>query len=106
MKIKQGDLVQVIAGSSKDKGKQGKVVKTLAKKDRVVVEGVKLVTKHVKPSQQNSDGGIVTIEAPIHVSNVMIVDPKTKKPTRVGYTTDKNGNKVRVTKASNTILDK
>ncbi|MFV0499815.1 MAG: 50S ribosomal protein L24 [Bacilli bacterium] len=106
MKIKQGDLVQVIAGSSKDRGKQGKVIKTFAKKDRVVVEGVKLVTKHVKPSQQNSEGGIVNVEAPIHVSNVMIVDPKTKKPTRIGYTTDKDGNKVRVTKASNTVIDK
>ncbi len=91
MKIKQGDLVQVIAGSSKDKGKQGKVIKTFAKKDRVVVEGVKMITKHVKPSQSNNEGGIITIEAPIHVSNVMIVDPKSKKPTKVGYTVDKSG---------------
>lgn len=102
MKIKQGYTVQVIAG--KDKGKQGIVNKTFAKTNRVIVEGVNLVTKHVKPSQSNTEGGIVTKEAPIHVSNVMVVDPKSKKPTRIGYTTDKDGNKVRVTKDSNTIL--
>ncbi len=102
MKIKQGYTVQVIAG--KDKGKQGIVNKTFAKTNQVIVEGVNLVTKHVKPSQTDSEGGRIEVEAPIHVSNVMVVDPKSKKPTRLGYTTDKNGNKVRVTKDSNTIL--
>ncbi len=106
MKFKQGDLVQVVRGSSKDKGKQGKIVKTLSKENRVIIEGVRMVTKHVKPSNSNSEGGIVTVEAPIHVSNVMLVDPKSKTPTRVGYTTDKNGEKVRVAKKSNTIIDK
>ncbi len=106
MKFKQGDLVQVVRGNSKDKGKQGKIIKTLSKENRVIVEGVKMITKHVKPSNSNTEGGIMTQEAPIHVSNIMLVDPKTKKPTRFGYTTDKDGEKVRITKKSNTIIDK
>ena len=85
-KIKKGDLVVVITG--RDKNKQGRVLEVLKDSDRLVVEGVQRVTKHVKAGQTNRGtrtGGIETVEAPIHVSNIMLVDPKTKKGTRVGY---------------------
>jgi len=88
-KIKKGDLVVVIAG--KDKGKQGRVLEVLTDRDRVIVEGVQRVTKHTKVGQSqrgSRTGGIETVEAPIHVSNVMVVDPETKKGTRVGYRTE------------------
>ncbi|MBD5786775.1 MULTISPECIES: 50S ribosomal protein L24 [Cellulosimicrobium] len=88
-KIKKGDLVVVIAG--KDKGKQGRVLEVLKDSDRLVVEGVQRVTKHTKVGQSQRGtrtGGIETVEAPIHVSNVMVVDPETKKGTRVGYRTE------------------
>ncbi|BDZ41192.1 50S ribosomal protein L24 [Paraoerskovia sediminicola] len=88
-KIKKGDLVVVIAG--KDKGKQGRVLEVLQDSDRLVVEGVQRVTKHTKVGQSQRGtrtGGIETVEAPIHVSNVMVVDPETKKGTRVGYRTE------------------
>lgn len=92
-KIKSGDLVQVIAGT--DRGKQGKVLKVFPKTERVLVEGVKVVTKHTKANPMTgAAGGIEKVEAPIHVSNVAIVDPETKKPTRVGYrleTEERNG---------------
>jgi large subunit ribosomal protein L24 len=90
--IKKGDLVQVISGPTQarggDRGKQGKVIEVLKAEDRVVVEGVNFVTKHVRVGQTQrgtKTGGIETHEAPIHVSNVALVDPKTKKPTRVGF---------------------
>lgn len=102
MNLKVGDEVVVIAGS--DKGKKGKIIKILRGSNRVVVEGVRIVKKHQKPNGQES-GGIVEMASPIHASNVMIVDPKTKKGTRIGHTTDKNGKKVRVTKKSNEKLD-
>jgi len=99
--IKKGDLVQVISGPSQarggDRGKQGRVIEVLVGENRVVVEGVNYVTKHVKVGQTQrgtKTGGIETHEAPIHVSNVAIVDPKTKKPTRVGFreeTVEKDG---------------
>ncbi|MGO1510899.1 MAG: 50S ribosomal protein L24 [Actinomycetaceae bacterium] len=88
-KIKKGDLVVVIAG--RDKGKQGRVLKVDVAKDRLIVEGVQRVTRHTKVGQSASggtSGGIETVEAPIHVSNVMLVDPETKKGTRVGYRTE------------------
>ncbi len=100
-KIKKGDLVQVISGAKQDRGgdrgKQGRVIEVLAEKNRVVVEGINLVTKHVRVGQTQrgtKTGGIETHEAPIHISNVAVVDPKTKKPTRVGHreeTVEKNG---------------
>ena len=102
MNFKVGDKVVVIAGSNK--GKVGKIIKTLRKEDKVVVEGVNIVKKHQKPTAM-STGGIVEFEAPIHVSNVMIVDPKTKKRTRIGHTTLKNGKKIRISKKSNEKLD-
>ena len=117
MKIKRGDTVVVLRG--KDKGKQGKVLKVLKKEERnkkgevirtkvrVVVEGVNLRKKHVKATQV-SEGGIIEFEAPIDISNVMLVDPKTGKPTRVGYEiVEENGYlvKYRVAKKSGTRLD-
>ena len=103
MNFKVGDEVVVIAGS--DKGKTGKIVRTLRDENRVVVEGVNIVKKHQKATGQES-GGIVEMAAPIHASNVMIVDPKTKKRTRVGHTIDeKTGKKIRITKKSNEKID-
>ena len=87
MKLKVGDKVKVISGS--DKGKEGKIIKTLRAEDKVIVEGVHIVKKHQKGNGQET-GGILEVEAPIHVSNVMIIDPKTKKGTRIGHTVDKN----------------
>ena len=103
MNFKVGDEVVVIAGS--DKGKTGKIVKTLKNENKVIVEGVHVVKKHQKPNGQET-GGIVEMAAPIHASNVMIVDPKTKKRTRVGHTTDeKTGKKIRIAKKSNEKID-
>ena len=103
MNFKVGDEVVVIAGSSK--GKKGKVIKTLKAENRVVVEGVNVVKKHQKPTGQET-GGIIEKEAPIHASNVMLIDPKTKKRTRVGHTTDeKSGKKIRISKKSNEKID-
>ncbi|MGR0221124.1 50S ribosomal protein L24 [Agromyces sp. ZXT2-6] len=94
-KIKKGDLVQVISGRSQarggDRGKQGKVIEVLVDQNRVVVEGVNYVTKHVRVGQTQrgtKTGGIETHESPIHVSNVALVDPESKKPTRVGFRTE------------------
>lgn len=83
MHVKKGDKVKVITG--KDKGKSGKVLAAFPKKDRVLIEGINMVKKHTKPSNVNPQGGILNVEAPIHVSNVMLIDPKTGEPTRVGY---------------------
>ena len=96
--MKIGDNVVVIAGSSK--GKTGKITKVLKKEERVIVEGVNIIKKHKKGNGQET-GGILEMAGPIHISNVMLVDPKTKKPTRIGYTTDKDNKKIRVTKKSN-----
>ena len=90
MRIKKGDLVQVITGRKQDKGgdrgKQGKVIDVFPETQRVLVEGINRVTKHTRAGQTgNRTGGIVVVEAPIHVSNVALVDPETKKPTRVGH---------------------
>ncbi|MFT4415731.1 50S ribosomal protein L24 [Fredinandcohnia humi] len=103
MHVKKGDKVQVISG--KDKGKQGVILESFPKKNRVVVEGVNIVKKHSKPSQANPQGGIISQEAPIHVSNVMPLDPKSGTPTRVGYK-EVDGKKVRVAKKSGELLDK
>ncbi len=94
MKIKRGDKVQVITGSYK--GTIGDVIEVLPKKNKVKVEGVNLVKKHMKPSQVNPDGGIVEQEAFIDVSNVMLYDSKAKAPSRVRAGTNKKGEKVRV----------
>ncbi|SEN74164.1 large subunit ribosomal protein L24 [Mesobacillus persicus] len=103
MHVKKGDKVMVISG--KDKGKTGNILAAFPKQSRVLVEGINIVKKHAKPSQENPQGGILSQEAPIHVSNVMPIDPKSGKPTRVGYT-EQNGKKVRVAKKSGEVLDK
>jgi large subunit ribosomal protein L24 len=107
MKIKKGDKVRVISGA--DKGKEGIVQKVFPKLNRVVVENVNVHKKHRKPTQNNPQGEVLDIYAPIDASNVMIIDPKTKKPTRVSYTYEvqKDGSKkkVRISKASNSKLD-
>ncbi|PCJ21612.1 MAG: 50S ribosomal protein L24 [Candidatus Cloacimonadota bacterium] len=97
MKLKKGDLVEVIAG--KDKGKQGAILKIDRKKDRVTVEKINIVKKHIKRSE-GQVGEIREIEAALHISNVMIVDPKSGKPTRIGYKFLEDGKKVRVAKSS------
>ena len=102
MNFKVGDKVVVIAG--KDKGKEGKIIKTSKLTNKVVVEGVNMVTKHVKPNAQNEQGGIIKVEAPIHASNVMIIDPKTKKRTRIAHSVDEKGNKNRISVKSKEIL--
>ncbi|HHZ18591.1 MAG TPA: 50S ribosomal protein L24 [Acholeplasmataceae bacterium] len=102
MRIKKGDIVKVITGGYK--GKTGKVLKVLTKENRVIVEGVNIVSRHSKPSNANPDGGIIKKEAPIHISNVLMVDPKTNEATRVGYTVV-DGKKVRFAKKTGNVLD-
>ena len=103
MNLKKGDTVVVISGSWKNK--QGTVLQVLPKTGRVVVEGVNIVSRHTRPSQTNQDGGIIKKEAPIAACKVMIVDPKTNQPTRIGYKVE-GDKKVRYAKKSGTILDK
>ena len=115
MYIKTGDIVTVITGKKVDKEvtdkkgkttrKTGRVLKVYPKTDRVLVEGVNMVKKHQRPTQANDKGGIIEKEAPIHVSNVAIVDPKLGVPTRVGYR-EVDGKKVRFAKKSGESLDK
>lgn len=95
MRIKKGDTVKVIAG--KDKGKTGVVLKTFPLEDRIIVEKINMVTKHMKPRGPQNPGGIEKQEAPIHVSNVMYFDTKSNKTTKIGYKLE-NGEKVRFTK--------
>ncbi len=101
MNLKVGDKVIVIAG--KDKGKEGKIIEK--KGERVKVEGVNIVKKHIKPNGQDQNGGIIDTEAFIHISNVNMIDPKTKKSTRIAHEIDKDGNKVRISSKSKTKLD-
>ena len=101
-KIKKGDKVIVVAG--RDKGKKGEVLEMIPAENRAKVSGVNLVKRHRKPTQQ-SPGGIDTIEAPIHVSNLAIEDPKTGRATRVGFKVLDDGKKVRVAKASGEVID-
>ena len=89
--VKKGDTVIVLAGD--DRGKQGRVLSVQLEKQRAIVEGVNIVSKSTKPSAKHPQGGIIKIEAPIHVSNLALVDPKTGKPTRVGYRIDGDGKK-------------
>lgn len=100
--IKKGDLVQVNAGE--DKGKQGKVLEMLPEKERAIVEGINIVSRHTKPSAKHPQGGIIKREAPIHISNLNVVDPSTNKPTRIGRKRDEQGKLVRYAKKSGEIL--
>lgn len=101
--VKKDDNVIVISG--KDKGKKGRVIAAYPRENRVLVEGVNMMKKHQKPNQQNPQGGIIEQEAPIHVSNVMHVDPKSGAVTRIGYKVLDNGKKVRVAKKSGAVID-
>ena len=97
MKVRVGDKVKILAG--KDRGKEGKVLFTLKKKDKVVVEGINIVKKHMKPNQQNETGGILSVEAPIHVSNVKVIESKDNKKAEtkeVKKTTTKKSTKKEV----------
>ena len=101
IRIKSGDTVRVIAGDHK--GSEGKVLRSLREKNKAIVEGVNTVSKHEKPSAQNPQGGIVEKEAPIHISNLSLIDPKSGDATRVGFEV-REGSKVRVAKKSNEVI--
>jgi large subunit ribosomal protein L24 len=102
-RIRKDDVVIVIAG--KDKGSSGRVLKVLPKEERVVVEGVNLVKRHTKPDMAHPQGGVVSKEASLHLSNVALRDPKTGKATRVGFKVNDKGRKVRVAKGSGVEID-
>jgi large subunit ribosomal protein L24 len=102
LRIKKEDQVMVITG--KDKGKIGRVLEVLPKEQRVVVENINMVKKARRRSQQNQQGGLVDIEASLHVSNVMLIDKKTNKPTRFGTSILKDGSKVRISKKSGEVI--
>tara|TARA_R110000850_G_scaffold16697_1_gene51757 strand:- start:93446 stop:93760 length:315 start_codon:yes stop_codon:yes gene_type:complete len=101
LKIKSGDNVVVIAGDHK--GSEGKVMRVYSEKNKAIVEGVNTVSKHEKPSTKNPQGGIVKKEAPIHISNLALIDPKSKKATRVGFKME-GDKKVRFSKKSNEVI--
>ena len=102
-KVKKGDRVIVLTG--RNKGAEGEVLKVIPAEHRVVVRGVNVVKRHTKPSQLNPQGGINSFEAPIHVSNVAMIDPRDGKATRVGFKTDEHGRKIRYAKRSGEALD-
>jgi len=103
-RVQKGDEVVVIAG--KNKGRRGAVLRVIPKTERVIVQGINVVTKHVKPTRDNPQGGIVKREAAIHISNVMLADPATGDPTRVRIQTLESGRKVRVAAKSGQQIDK
>ena len=96
--IKKGDTVYVLAGE--DKGQQGRVLSVQAAKNRAIVEGINIVSKSTKPTAKHPQGGIIKMEAPIHISNLALIDPKSGKPTRVGFRVNEKGEKVRYSKKS------
>ena len=98
LNIKKGDTVYVLSGE--DKGQQGRVLSVQAAKQRAIVEGINIVSKSTKPSAKHPQGGIVKMEAPIHISNLALIAPKSGKPTRVGYRVNEKGEKVRYAKKS------
>ncbi|MCQ2257542.1 MAG: 50S ribosomal protein L24 [Bacteroidaceae bacterium] len=100
--IKKGDMVYVLAGN--EKGKTGKVIKVLVEKQRAIVEGVNKIKKSTKPSAAHPQGGFIEQEAPIHISNLNVVDPKTGKPTRIGRKMGENGKLVRFAKKSGEVI--
>jgi large subunit ribosomal protein L24 len=102
-RIRKGDKVVVITGA--DKGKTGEVLSVMPKADRAVVQGVNIAKRHVKPQGMGKPGGIIEQEATIHLSNLMLVDPKTDKPTRVGFRILDGGRKVRVARATGDVIE-
>lgn len=103
MKIKVNDTVKIIAG--KNRGKEGKVIQILPKLDKVVVEGANVMVKHLRSRSRSEKGQKVEFFGPVHVSNVKLIDPKSKKPTRVGYKVLEDGSKKRMSKVSKEIID-
>ena len=103
-KIKKGDRVQVLAG--RDKGKRGDVIRVVPEENRAFVQGVNMVKRHQKPQGMGKPGGIVEKEGPIDISNLALLDPKSDKPTRVGFKVLEDGRKVRVAKASGEVIDR
>lgn len=104
MKIKKGDKVQVILG--KDRGRTGNVKRVIPKENKVVVEGINIAKKHVKPRGKDQKGGIIRIEKPLHASKVMVICPACNQPTRVGYKQDKSGEKYRICRKCENLLSK
>jgi large subunit ribosomal protein L24 len=102
MHVVKNDTVKILSG--KYRGKTGKVLKVFRDEKRVIVEGVNIIKKHSKPTQKNPQGGIIEKEASVHVSNVMVVDPKTNEPTRIGYKYLDDGTKLRYSKKSGEML--
>lgn len=100
--IKKGDMVKVIAGE--DKGREGRVLEVERRKMTAIVEGLRMVTKHSKPTTENPQGGILKKEAPIHVSNLMLIDPKSGEPTRVGRKQEKDGKLARYSKRTGDLI--
>jgi large subunit ribosomal protein L24 len=100
--IRKGDTVKVIAGN--DKGKSGKVLEVFGEKNRAIVEGIRIVTKHEKPSAGKPEGGLKKTEAPVHISNLMLVDPASGKPTRVGRKADDKGKLQRYSKKTGEFI--
>tara|TARA_B110000014_G_scaffold219819_1_gene175547 strand:+ start:74 stop:400 length:327 start_codon:yes stop_codon:yes gene_type:complete len=101
--VKKGDIVEVISG--RERGKRGKVLRVITEESKVVVEKLNMIKRHTKPSQANQQGGILEREGKIHISNVLPVDPKTSKPSRISRKKLEDGSTVRVTKRSGEILD-
>ena len=102
--VRKGDTVMVVAG--KERGKRGRVLRVIPEKNRVVVERVNLIKKHQRPTQRIRQGGIIEREGPIHLSNVMLLDPTSGKPTRVGMRALSDGKKARVARKSGELIDK
>jgi len=101
-RIRKGDTVLVVAGAAR--GRRGEVLRVLQKQDRAVVQGVNVVKRHTKPRGLGQPGGIVEVEASVHLSNLKLIDPKTDKPTRVGFRIE-GGRKVRVAKATGNVIE-
>jgi large subunit ribosomal protein L24 len=102
--VRKGDTVIVVAG--KERGKRGRVLRVIPEKNRVIIERINMIKKHQRPTQQARQGGIIEREGPIHLSNVMLVDPTSGKPTRIGRRELSDGKKVRVARKSGEIIDK
>ena len=102
-RIRKGDRVEVITGA--DRGKRGEVLRVLPKENRAVVQGVNIAKRHTKPSGMGQPGGIVEREATIHLSNIMLIDPKTDKPTRIGFRVLDNGSKARVARTTGNLIE-
>ena len=96
--IKKGDIVSVLAGE--DRGKEGRVLKVLVQKQKALVEGINMVTKATKPNAQHPQGGLIKMEAPVHISNLSLIDPKSGKPTRISCRRNEKGELVRISKKS------